>query len=272
MALLTECEAFPPIDLGVGIRIRALWNAVRWEEVRLLVDSMLPPNENALGRAWRVAVYSAASCSDPKIMSLLCRLMPNSLLETANIVMETIADRPREEGTPSSLFVPDQRWEVPPAAVSGWARGVIGGVTLERGTSLNIAALQEQDARRHILASIWREQVAGLLTIVIEMGFSIAQAVTNEVGRGWLGENPVSLILPDGRINLEPAEVLERLRGPPRTQIPRTLWQTLLLLRDTRNDLAHMRPVDYGRVRELWQKYDQARKYFGVPQLGRGRT
>ena len=264
LALLTECQEFPPIDPGVGIRVRALWNAVRWEEVRLLIDSMLPENENALVRAWRVAVYSAASCSDPSVMALLCRLMPNSLSETANAVIEAKSIRATENEMPGSLFVPDQRWELPPAVVSDWIHGLVGGVTLERGTSLNIRSLKREDARNYIFNAIWREQVAGLLTVVMEMGFSIAQAVTNAVGGQWLGESPIGILSPDGRVNLEPAEVLDKLRGPPKTHVPKTLLQTLQLLRNTRNDLAHMRPVDYGRIRELWQKYDQARQLFGV--------
>lgn len=227
LALLTECQEFPPIDPGVGIRVRALWNVVRWEEVRMLVDSMLPSNENALVRSWRVAVYSAASCSDPSAMALLCRVMPNSLTETANTVLKATGSRAMENAIPGNLFVPDQRWEVPPAVVSDWGHGLVGGVTLERGTSLNISSLKEQDARNYIFTAIWREQVAGLLTVIMEMGFSIAQAVTNVAGEQWLGELPNGILSPDGRVNLEPAEVLDKLRGPPKTHVPKSLLQTL---------------------------------------------
>ena len=264
LALLMDCGEFPPISPGVGIRVRALWNVVLWEEVRLLVESMVPMNENALVRAWRISVYSAACSSDPDLASLLCRHMPNSLSETTKLVLHATRGRPTATATVNSIVVADQRWEVPPAVVTDWADGRVGGITLDRGTTLNIRLLTAKDANNYIRTNIWREQVAGLLTVVMEMGFSVAKDVTSVVGEKWLGDTAHELRLPDGRVNLEPAEVLERLRSPTKTHVPQALWQTLHLLKDTRNDLAHMRAVDYGRIRELWQRYDQVRELFGV--------
>ena len=264
LAVLVDCEQFPPISPGVGIRVRALWNTIRWEEVRLMVDSMIPTNENALVRAWRIAVYSGACSSDPDVAAMLCRHIPNSLTETTNLVLDANGKRPTVSATISNVVAADQRWEVPSAVVADWAKGSVGGFTLERGTMLNISLLTEKDAKTYIRTNIWREQVAGLLAVVMEMGFSVARDVTSVVGERWLGDSADDLRLPDGRINLEPAEVLEKLRTPPRTHVPDVLWQTLLLLRNTRNDLAHMRAVDYGRIRELWRRYDQVRVYFGA--------
>ena len=269
LALLTDCQTFPPIEPGVGIRVRALWNAVRWEEIRLLADSMLPENENALVRAWRIAVYSAASTFDPEMVFMLCQNMPNSLAEAVKMVVERKGSGAKSDIMPRSLFVPDRRWDVPPSVVPDWANGRVNGITLERGASLNIESLKKEEASSYILTAIWREQVAGLLAVIMEMGFSIAQTVTNAVGEQWLRELPNQARSPDGRVNLEPAEILEKLKGPPKTRVPKSLWHTLHLLKDTRNDLAHMRPVNYGRVRELWQRYDQARLLFGTSPVAR---
>ena len=262
LTVLIGCRTFPPVDPGVGIRVRALWNVVRWEELRLLVESMLTADENALVRAWRIAVYSATSNSNPDLVSLLCRNMPNSLSETIETTLDRTGCSSTTHATPVMLSVSDQRWDVPPAVVRDWAEGRVAGITLERGASLNIKCMKREDAHAYLLDAISREQIAGLLPVVMEMGFSVAQAVKNAIGDRWLDGSPDVARGPGGRVNLEPAEIIERLQRPSTTYVPEALWQILLLLRKTRNDLAHMDPVDYGRIRELWQMYDRVRHRF----------
>ena len=262
LALLTECGDFPPIEPQVGTRVKALWNVVRWEETRLLVESMLESNENALVRAWRIAVYSAAANGDPDLVTLLCRRTPSSLTETIGIILDDVNCSVSPQSMPVMPFVPDQRWEIPSVVAREWAEGWVTGITLERGTVLNISCMTRMDAQAYLLGAIWREQVAGLLPVVMDMGFSVNQGVTNAVGDIWLNGLPEGVRGPDGRVHLEPTEVIARFTG--KLWIPDTLWRTLHLLKNTRNDLAHMRPVDHGLIQELWQRYDQVRHRFAV--------
>ena len=81
LVVLVGCSEYPPVETTIGIRIRALWNPIRWEEIRLLTEAELPKDENALVHAWRVAVYSAVSGGDPGTISRLCSDIPNSLTE-----------------------------------------------------------------------------------------------------------------------------------------------------------------------------------------------
>ena len=75
-----SCE-YPPITHDVGARVNALWNTVRWEELRLFADSILPRSENALTRAWRVATYSGAANGDPEVLVRLYRESPDRLVQ-----------------------------------------------------------------------------------------------------------------------------------------------------------------------------------------------
>ena len=269
LVVLTECREFPPVEPRVGIRVRALWNVVRWEEFRLLVESMLPINENALVRAWRIAVYSAASSCNPKLASFLCREMPVSLAETIALAVCHAGSFQSERTEPLTKIVADRRWEVPPPVVHDWADGRICGISLERGASFNLGCMAQEDAKAYLFGAIWKEQIAGLLPVVMEMGFLVTRAITNTIGDKWLDGMDDAVVGPDGRVFAEPAEVIDGLKKLPKSAVPETILRTLYLLKSTRNDLAHMRPVDLGRIRELWQRYDLVHQRFGRETAGR---
>ena len=262
LVVIRGCGEFPPVEADVGVRVRAMWNVVGWEELRLLAESMLGINENPLVRAWRIAVYSAASNGDPDLVSKLCREMPNSILET----VETALDRNGDgdvRGTWSMWrfpYVSDRRWEVPVAVKDDWSQSRITGVTLERGTILNVDRMRLEDAHAYLRSRIWREQVSGLFPVVMDMGFSINVAVRRIAGDGWLAGVPDEWRGLDGRLYLEPSEVIRRLKECGGGRLPENLWKALVLLRQMRNDLAHMRTIEYGRIRELWEAYDRVRR------------
>lgn len=262
LAVLVGCEEFPPITQAVGIRCKALWNAVRWEEIRLLTESMLPSNENALVRAWRIATYSASSNCNPDLVAQLCRDMPNSLSEAVEYSLNRLGCNTATNFEPVAPFVADQRWNVPPSVVQQWAAGQILEVSLERGTNFNLKHMTREKADAYLHTAIWREQVSGLFPTVMEMGFLVNNAVTNAVGRSWLDGISQQAHGPGGSVYLEPGEVIDRLNGLP---VPNILREMLRSLRETRNDLAHMRPVDHGRVRKLWGRYDRIRRKFSSP-------
>ena len=262
LAVLLGCAESPPIGARVGIRVRELWNVFRWEEIRLLVESGLDSNENALVRAWRIAVYSASANGDPDIAALLCRERPNSLRETVECCLATLmCSSPSTNANLSTPFVADQKWNVPSTVVQQWSNGQIAGSTLERGVSFNTEYMERADAQAYLLHAIWREQVAGLLPVVMEVGFSVNQAVTHEIGPCFLEDLPQE-VRPGGQLYLEPREVIQRIEERADWWVPNTIWKMLQLLKRTRNALAHMRPVDQGLIRDLWQQYDIVRRRF----------
>ena len=68
LAVVVGSREYPPIVPDVASRVFALWNVVRWEELRLLAAAVLPQDENALTRAWRIASYAGAANWDPDLL------------------------------------------------------------------------------------------------------------------------------------------------------------------------------------------------------------
>ena len=257
---LIGCSEYPPVRLTVGIRTRALWNVVRWEEVRLFTESRLSTSEHALVRAWRIAVYSASSNGDLDVILELCKEVPNSLSDAIECGLDASQCGSSSSETLEVPFVPDQRWNVPAAVVSSWATGMVTGSSLERGTNFNLKYVARSQARVYLHHAIWREQVSGLLPIVMEIGVLTNEAVRREIGDGWLADEPQGTNGLKGQIFLEPSEVIDRLTRFSSRRVSRILSDTLKLLRRTRNDIAHMRPVDYDRIVELSIRYDRVRR------------
>ena len=120
--------------------------------------------------------------------------------------------------------------------------------------------LDRSQVEEYLRYAIWREQVSGLLPIIMEIGLLTNEAVTNEIGTTWTNRG----VRTDGawqtELYLEPREVMDRIKINAGRRVSAMLWASLGLLRDTRNDLAHMRAVDYARVTELWTRYDRVRR------------
>ena len=168
LAIITGSHEYPPIAHDVGTRVFALWNTVRWEELRLLADAVLPRGENALTRAWRVATYAGAANGDPEILVRLCRESPGPLDQVVALALDG-TDARTEVGQWVRTTL-DQRWEVPPAAVEPWTTGEVFGETIERGPVRTTGGMAAKTANRYLLAAIWREQLTGLLPVVVELG------------------------------------------------------------------------------------------------------
>ena len=264
LVVLVACQDFPPLGPGPGLRIRALWNTVQSEDLRVLADSMLASkNENPFVRAWRVAVYSAAANQDPGRCEAFCRTMPNSIEQTIALAIgEPPPVRPGGD-MPSMLSLPDTRWQVPRAVLKEWADGQITGYTHERGAVLDIERMNRGFAETYLRNKIWREQLSTLFSMVLDAGFSMTGAVSHAIGHDWLNGADAEVFAADGRITLEPAEIIERLEMRSDLQVPPSLWSGLRLLRRVRNELAHMHPVDYRQMHDLWRRYDQIRRKFG---------
>lgn len=157
----------------------------------------------------------------------------------------------------------DQRWEVPPAAVKPWATGEVFGETIERGPVRTTGGMAAKTANRYLLAAIWREQLTGLLPVVVELGFNATAAITAATGTDWHRAVPPKRVVSDGDLRLEAREVMDIFSTGRFGRVPPSIWSFLDVLRRTRNDLAHMSPVELQRIRQIWQGHDLIRKRFG---------
>lgn len=202
---------------------------------------------------------SATSNNDLDLVSTICEESPNSLSEAVECGLSTLEHNRKMGKDPIAAFLPDQRWDVPPAAISTWTSGRVLGSSLERGLSLYARGISRGEAHRHVYGAIWREQVSGILPIVIQMSALASEAARNEIGSDWIGTDTDGAS-PAGPVNLEPREVIEQILQHGVRRVSRVLLENLHLLRSTRNDLAHMRPVDFDHVVRLWASYERVRR------------
>ena len=260
LALIIGSDEYPPIDNDVGSRVFALWNMLRWEEVRLLALDVLPQDENAFVRAWRTATYAGAANGDPDLLLRLCRECPDRLDQVIESALPHADGIGELELDMSSI--PDQRWNVPSGCVGPWSAGELIGYTIDRGTLRAVVGMARKTADRYVRAAIWREQLSGLFPVVVELGFGVVPAITSVMGRDWLKEVPANREISDGDIRLEPKEVMDIFVTGRYRRLPTSIWSFLNLLRRTRNDLAHMSPIELQRMREIWQGHDVIRRRF----------
>ena len=261
LALIVGSDEYPPIANDIGSRVFALWNMLRWEELRLLAVDVLPQDENALIRAWRTATYAGACNGDTEMLLRLCRECPDRLHQVIDLALSDANSR--GELALNIGTVPDQRWHVPPACLGPWSVGDLIGHTVDRGTLRSVDGMARENADRYVRAAIWREQLSGLFPVVVELGFSVASMITSVVGRAWLREVPAARRISDGDVRIEPKEVIDIFATGRYRRLPTSIWSFLNLIRTTRNDLAHMSPIELQRMKQIWQSHDVIGRRFG---------
>ena len=254
LSIIIGSREYPPITHDVGTRVFALWNTVRWEELRLLADATLPRDENALTRAWRVATYAGAANGDPDILVRLCHESPNSLDQVVELALNRAS--PAAEFGYAAVALPDRRWSVPPSAVEHWAAGHLLGYTPERGLIRATSGMSRETGGRYLRAAIWREQLTALFPVVVELGFEAAAAITSAMGSSWQQAIPIERRVSDSDPRLDPKEIMEIFSTGRFGRVPQSIWSFLSVLRRTRNDVAHMSPLELQRMRQIWQGYD----------------
>ena len=260
LALIVGSDEYPPIDNDVGSRVFALWNMLRWEEVRLLALDVLPQDENAFVRAWRTATYAGAANGDPELLLRLCRECPDRLDQ---VIEAALPDTDGiDELKIDMSIIPDQRWNVPSGCVGSWSAGELIGYTIDRGMLWAVTGMTRTTADPYVRAAIWREQLSGLFPVVVELGFGVAPAITSAMGSDWLREVPANRKISDGDVQLEPKEVMDIFATGRYRRLPTSIWSFLNLLRRTRNDLAHMSPIELQRMRQIRHEYDVIGKRF----------
>ncbi len=261
LAIIVGSHEYPPITHDVASRVFGLWNIVRWEELRLLAVAVLPQDENTLTRAWRVATYAGAANGDPDMLFRLCRESPNRLAQVVELAVEGTDDKSGPEWNAGT--VPERRWQVPAACVEPWASGELLGQTVERGAVRAVGGMGRTRAARYLRAAIWREQLTGLFPVVVELGFNATSAITSVLGTSWQRGVPADRKISDGDLRLEPKELLDILDTGRFGRVPQSIRSFLDLLRRTRNDLAHMSPIELQRMRQIWQGNDLISRRFG---------
>ncbi len=261
LALIVGSREYPPIVPDVASRVFALWNVVRWEELRLLAAAVLPQEENALTRAWRVASYAGAANWDPETLLHLCRQSPNRLDHVVDLAVAGASDH--DEPDWNAGTVPEQRWQVPATCIGPWSSGELFGHTVERGAARAMGAMRRETAETYARAAIWREQLTGLFPVIVELGFGVTSVLTSLLGTDWHREVPEERKFTDEYLRLEPKEVMDILETRRYGRVPPSILSLLDLLRRTRNDLAHMSPVDLPRIRQISQAHDLVQKRFG---------
>ena len=261
LAIIVGSHEYPPIRPDVASRVFALWNVVRWEELRLLAAAVLPQDENAMARAWRVASYAGAASWDPDLLLGLCRESPDRLDHVLDLAFRGAVGHHEPEWNPGT--VPEQRWQVPAACIEPWASGALFGYTVDRGAARAMDAMRSQAAESYVRTAIWREQLTGLFPVIVELGFGTTSILTSLLGTAWHREVPEERKVSDDYFRLEPGEIMDILGARRYGRVPTSLWSLLGLLRRTRNDLAHMSPVDLPRIREIFQAHDPVQRRFG---------
>ena len=262
LAIIVGSHEYPPITIDVASRVFGLWNIVRWEELRLLAVAVLRQDENTLTRAWRIATYTGAANGDPDLLLRLCRESPNQLNQVVELAVggaHEYGDSEWDAGT-----VPERRWQVPAACVEPWASGDLLGQTVERGAVRAVGGMGRETAVRYVRSAIWREQLTGLFPVVVELGFSATSAITAALGTSWQRLVPADKKISDGDLRLEPKELLEILDTECFRRVPQSIRHFLELLRRTRNDLAHMSPIELQQMNQIWQGHDLISKRFGA--------
>ena len=67
---------------------------------------------------------------------------------------------------------------------------------------------------------------------------------------------------------MDSKEVMEIVSDGRFGKVPQSITNVLDLLRRTRNDLAHMSPVEWQRIRHIWRGYDLICRRFANPRAG----
>ena len=166
----------------------ALWNAIEWEDLRLMARWLLPPDDtNPLFRAWQIATYSAAANGDPALLGRICDAVPKSISETLSFINNVYPPENNSTcGQNSARFVREERrWRVPTNIEQKWMNGCITGMSVERGSVRPWLVQNATERESYLRGLIWRDQVAGLFSSLVEMSQHAADWVTRDKSDKW---------------------------------------------------------------------------------------
>lgn len=208
--------------------------------------------ENILSRAWRVSTYTGAVNSDPDLYNHLFVKSPLSLSAIKAEVLQCIGDYEMSSDSKGNLnrFYDERRWDIPQGMVKKWLEGKIIGSTLDRGNIVPWECLLNSNFDQSFYHVIWREQVAGLYPLLMEISYFTSEIVSDVMGERWKELAPNS-----NSLESEPAVILDTFRMNDISHLPVNVFKLLKKLRITRNKLAHIKPVDLNEIEQIWSLF-----------------
>ncbi|WP_319548507.1 hypothetical protein [Desulfogranum marinum] len=243
-----------PIEAAPGVRCFAFWNPLQWEEIRLLIGANIDQSDNAISKAWIVSTYAGAANLDPEVIGKLLQREPRSLRDVREIV-STYCDGCKNEKEVSKNFsslTEEKRWDVPQELSTPWLQGKLHGHTFNRGDNIPWEKCCESFKKTTLDRAVWREQVAGIFPLLMEITAISSEKITQIKGEKWKEECLDTT---------EPGKILDvfherNLIG----RLPKKLYDLLQNLRISRNKLAHLEPVDFRDVSQIWSLFEQISK------------
>ena len=239
-----------------------LWNALRWEDMRCLGASWLDgETTNPLMRAWQVSSYTGAANGDPFLLREICSQAPRFLSEINATVRANITRSPNA-ATPERMITPrtESRWDVPDSSHKEWSEGNLLGITLERGPQVPWEQIPSGDLEAFAERLIWQEQVTSLLPTILEFTRQTGEWISRHLSPDWeryiVEEN-------DPFTAVEPGKILLIFARNRLGSLPDSIYRLLQALKEARNNLAHMSPMDASSVDKVWNAYCIAQDRFG---------
>ncbi len=243
-----------PIVTAPGVRCFAFWNPLQWEEIRLLIGANIDQPDNAISKAWIVSTYAGAANLDPEIMAKLLQQEPRSLRDVREIVSVYCDDCKSEKEVSKnfSSLTEEKRWDVPQELSTPWLQGKLHGYTFNRGDNIPWEKCCKSFQNTTLDRAVWREQVAGIFPLLMEITAISSEIITQIKGKKW------KVSCSD---TTEPGKILDVFHGNSSVGIlPKKLYDLLQNLRISRNKLAHLEPVDFRDVSQIWSLFEQISK------------
>lgn len=241
------------------------WQPLTWEEMRLLAHSWTTPiSSRPLHQVWAISTYVGACNGDPELLRLLCELKPDRVEEIVAMIRGAEQHHSGRCSIEKIRFTnaSAEPWTVPRPLIPQWEAGLVTGWSYERGLSFawDRLAFDEEDVRK----AIWREQVAGLMPTIIEIGM-MANWMNIQVNRkNW----DLAMVREPMPQFIEPGKIAGKFK---RLKLPQVLADVYDVLTKVRNCLAHLSPVDADDIEGTLIKYQHARSALGfssdTPQI-----
>ena len=247
---------FPPEQANAGMRCYAFWNPLHWEEIRLIASDLVNEKENVLSRAWQISTYAGAANADPAVIAILSKNIPRSLDEVSDNIRSIRKEKKRVLGNvkiDEKRFFDEKQWDIPTGMREDWLEGALWGYTLDRSTVIPWDYVADKDFNRMLKRTIWREQVAGLYPLLMEITSLTSKIITRAKGSQWesllqAGDNDMSITEPGAIISIFKDNV-------NLGQLPERISRLLYQLRFVRNKLAHLEPIDLKDVQKIWSLF-----------------
>lgn len=254
-------QRIPVTKNSPAVKHRYLWNALRWEDMRGLAIAWLESEStNPLIRAWQISSYTGAANGDPFLLKEICAEAPRQLAGLRSGFFGSL----QKDGQclPHDMELPrtENRWNVPEAYWQRWERGELVGMTLDRGPQIPWESIAPSAARKYEERLIWQEQVTSLLPTLLEFTRHVGQWISANVTNEW-----ERLVEEDGNqyTAIEPGKILWIFGKHRLPRMPDGLYRLLHALKEARNHLAHMKPLDAGDVLTVWNEFCSCQERFG---------